>query len=356
MKTYIVSGGCGFIGSEFVRQVLAVGNIKVVNVDKLTYAADERSIPDSIRFPNYVLEKTDICDRLAVNDILLKYEPDAVIHFAAESHVDRSIDGPKEFLDTNVMGTFAMLEAARDYFHSSSCKSPDFLFLHISTDEVFGSLGMGRYFDEGSPYMPNSPYAASKAASDHLVRAWGKTFDLPHVVTNCSNNYGWYQFPEKLIPHCIINALMGKAIPIYGDGQQIRDWIHVEDHVCALIKVLAEGHSGETYLIGSRQERSNLSVVNSICEILQELKAPLPAGRESFSSLIEFVDDRPGHDKRYAIQPNKIERELLWAPKYSFEDGLRLTVEWYLANKDWWQAILNGDYSLGRLGASRKSK
>lgn len=329
----LVTGGCGFIGSAVVRHALSEGH-EVVNVDKLTYAASTTNIPDGEGNPAYTLEKADICDRDALDRIFSAHRPDLVMHLAAESHVDRSIDGPGDFIRTNLTGTFTMLEAARAY-RASLSDGRDFRFHHISTDEVYGSLGAEGKFTETTPYAPNSPYSASKAGSDHLVRAWGETYGLPVVLTNCSNNYGPYHFPEKLIPLMILNALAGEALPVYGKGDNVRDWLFVEDHAKALLLVATKGRPGETYNIGGDAEAQNIEIVRAICAILDELK---PEGAP-YDRLITFVKDRPGHDFRYAIDASKIQTELGWRPSVTLKEGLRRTVEWYLANEEWWRAI-----------------
>ena len=348
MNTVIVTGGAGFIGSAVVRQFLDETNIRVVNVDKLTYAANLASIPQARGHNRYALVQADICDRAAMERVFAQYRPDAILHLAAESHVDRSIDGPGDFVRTNVTGTAVLLMTALDYWRGlPKERQPAFRFHHISTDEVFGSLGPGGAFTEETAYAPNSPYAATKAGSDHLVRAWYRTYGLPILLTNCSNNFGPYQFPEKLIPLTIINALGGRSLPVYGKGDNVRDWLYVEDHARALRLVLEKGGVGESYNVGGRNERTNLQVVERICDLLDEL-APAPEG--SRRRLITFVTDRPGHDHRYAIDPAKITRELGWQPSENFESGLRKTVQWYLANRSWWQAILDGGYRADRLG------
>ncbi|WP_431857385.1 dTDP-glucose 4,6-dehydratase [Azospirillum sp.] len=347
MKRIVVTGGAGFIGSAVVRQLLAETDAFVVNLDKLTYAANLASIPGAEGNPRYVFEKVDICDGEALKRVFAQHKPDAVMHLAAESHVDRSIDGPGEFIQTNVVGTFRLLEAARGYWLSLPAEQrAAFRFHHISTDEVFGSLGDEGFFTETTPYSPNSPYSASKASSDHLVRAWHETYGLPVVLTNCSNNYGPYHFPEKLIPLMILKGLKGEPLPVYGKGDNVRDWLYVEDHARALRLVLEKGRIGESYNIGGNNERTNLEVVRTLCALLDEMN---PAGAPH-ERLITFVADRPGHDKRYAIDAGKITRELGWTPQETFETGLRKTVEWYLGNRDWWQAILNGSYRGERLG------
>ncbi|MGX4806585.1 dTDP-glucose 4,6-dehydratase [Bradyrhizobium guangdongense] len=347
-STIFVTGGAGFIGSAVVRHLLRDTQARVVNIDKLTYAANLESIPDAGTNPRYAFEKQCICEAASLRKLFEKYQPAAVMNLAAESHVDRSIDGPGEFIQTNIVGTFTLLQEALRYWRTLS---PDgraqFRFLHISTDEVFGSLGKDGYFTETTPYSPNSPYSASKASSDHLVRAWRETYDLPTMVTNCSNNYGPYHFPEKLIPHIIIKGLAGEPLPVYGDGQNIRDWLYVEDHAKALALVLERGAIGETYNVGGRNERSNLHVVESICDLLDQM-SPRAAG--SRRGLISFVADRPGHDRRYAIDASKLERELGWRADENFESGLAKTVRWFFDNKQWWQAILDRGYQQKRIG------
>ncbi|MDX1504592.1 MAG: dTDP-glucose 4,6-dehydratase [Spongiibacter sp.] len=353
----LVTGGAGFIGSAVVRHILADSDASVVNVDALTYAGNLESIPADLQNDRYTFVQADICDGAAMAALFAQHQPDAVMHLAAESHVDRSITGPGAFIQTNIVGTYTLLEAARDYWSGLDAEGKAaFRFHHISTDEVYGDLeGTDDLFLETTPYAPSSPYSASKAGSDHLVRAWHRTYGLPVLITNCSNNYGPYHFPEKLIPHMILNALAGKALPVYGDGSQIRDWLYVEDHARALFKVVCEGKVGETYNIGGHNEKKNLDVVQSICALLEEL-APnnpnsLASGREGgFASLITFVTDRPGHDARYAIDAGKIQRELGWVPEESFDSGIRKTVQWYLDNEAWWQRVLSGDYQLARLG------
>jgi dTDP-glucose 4,6-dehydratase len=347
MKRILVTGGAGFIGSAVVRQLLAETDAFVVNVDKLTYAANLSSLPGAAGNPRYAFEKIDICDGDELRRVFAEHRPDAVMHLAAESHVDRSIDGPGEFIQTNVVGTFRLLEAARGYWMGLPAdERASFRFHHISTDEVFGTLGDEGFFTETTAYSPNSPYSASKASSDHLVRAWHETYGLPVVLTNCSNNYGPYHFPEKLIPLMILKGLKGEPLPVYGKGDNIRDWLYVEDHARALRLVLEKGVIGESYNIGGYNERTNLDVVRTLCALLDELA---PAGAPH-DRLITFVADRPGHDKRYAIDASKITRELGWTPRETFETGLRKTVEWYLENRFWWEAILNGSYRGERLG------
>lgn len=352
----LVTGGAGFIGSAVVRHILLNTENTVINVDALTYAGNLESIPSELQSERYIFEQVDICDYQALKQVFDEYKPDLVMHLAAESHVDRSIEGPGAFINTNVIGTFNMLECARLHWQSLTVDAQaEFKFHHISTDEVYGDLeGTDDLFTEQTPYAPSSPYSASKAGSDHLVRAWGRTYGLPVVVTNCSNNYGPYHFPEKLIPHVILNALHGKSLPVYGDGKQIRDWLFVEDHARALYKVVTEGKVGETYNIGGHNEKQNIEVVHTICELLEELVPNKPEGIANYKDLITFVKDRPGHDVRYAIDATKMQQELNWVPEETFETGMRKTVEWYLANTNWWQRVLNGDYKLDRIGENAK--
>ena len=340
----LVTGGAGFIGSAVVRQAVTSG-LDVVNLDKLTYAACLDNVASVADSPLYTFEQADICDRAALDRILAAHQPDAIMHLAAESHVDRSIDGPSAFIETNITGTYTLLEAARSYW-STQGKPDSFRFHHISTDEVFGSLGPSGMFTEDTPYDPRSPYSASKASSDHLVRAWHETYGLPVVLTNCSNNYGPYHFPEKLIPVVILKALAGQPIPIYGTGDNVRDWLYVEDHADALLTVLRAGKVGRSYNIGGENERSNLELVRTICSILDE-KRPGPA---PYESLITFVTDRPGHDARYAIDPTRIRTELNWRPSVTVEEGLDKTVQWYLDNEAWWRALQSRDGVGARLG------
>jgi len=354
----LITGGAGFIGSAVVRHVINNTNDEVINVDKLTYAGNLESLKDVSDSSRYTFRQVDICDGQAVTDVLNEFQPDAIMHLAAESHVDRSITGPAEFVQTNVVGTYALLEAARHYWSAlPEARKSAFRFHHISTDEVYGDLphpdemdGELPLFTEETPYAPSSPYSSTKAASDHLVRAWGRTYKLPVIVTNCSNNYGPYHFPEKLIPLIILNAIAGKKLPVYGDGAQIRDWLYVEDHARALYKVVTEGEAGETYNIGGHNERKNIEVVQTICNILNELIIDKPGGISNFSDLITFVEDRPGHDLRYAIDARKIERKLGWVPAETFETGIRKTVQWYLDNQEWWKSVQDGSYSGQRLG------
>ncbi|MAD52463.1 dTDP-glucose 4,6-dehydratase [Idiomarina sp. UBA3162] len=354
-KIFLVTGGAGFIGSAVIRELISQTNHRVVNVDKLTYAGNLESLTEVSENKRYHFEQVDICDAAEIARVLNKYHPDYVMHLAAESHVDRSIDGPAEFINTNIMGTYTLLECCRAYWSELKSVAPekasDFKFHHISTDEVYGDLeGTEDLFTETTRYQPSSPYSASKASSDHLVRAWYRTFGLPTLVTNCSNNYGPYHFPEKLIPLMILNALEGKLLPVYGDGQQIRDWLFVEDHARALICAAQQGAAGETYNIGGHNEKANLIVVETICDLLQELLPQTPEGVEHYRDLITFVTDRPGHDVRYAIDAGKIERELGWRPRETFDSGIRKTVIWYLENKDWWKRVLDGSYQSRRLG------
>ncbi len=352
MKKILVTGGAGFIGSAVVRHIINDTQDAVVNVDKLTYAGNLESLEPVSHHPRYAFEQVDICDRAALDRVFAEHQPDAVMHLAAESHVDRSIDGPAAFIETNIVGTYTLLEAARAYWHDMpSEKKAAFRFHHISTDEVYGDLhGTDDLFTETTPYAPSSPYSASKASSDHLVRAWLRTYGLPTIVTNCSNNYGPYHFPEKLIPLMILNALDGKPLPVYGDGMQIRDWLYVEDHARALYQVVTEGEIGETYNIGGHNEKANIEVVHTICTLLEELVPNKPQGVARYEDLITYVKDRPGHDVRYAIDAAKIGRELGWQPQETFESGIRKTVEWYLNNKTWWSHVLDGSYNRERLG------
>ena len=346
----MVTGGAGFIGSAVIRRAVTVRKWNVINVDKLTYAGNLESLKSVEKNPLYTFEKLDICDRAAIQACFQKHQPDGIMHLAAESHVDRSIDGPGEFIHTNIMGTYTLLECARSYWSGlGDEKKQKFRFHHISTDEVYGSLGDTGLFTEETPYQPNSPYSASKASSDHLVRAWHETYGLPTVTTNCSNNYGPFHFPEKLIPLMILNALEGKNLPIYGKGDQVRDWLHVEDHAEALLTVFEKGKNGETYNVGGNNEKQNIEVVKTICALLDEVK-PRADGK-SYTTLMTFVKDRPGHDKRYAIDASKIMKELNWKPAETFETGIRKTVLWYLENQEWWKHVKDGSYR-ERLGLS----
>ena len=351
MKIF-VTGGAGFIGSAVIRHLIEDKGETVVNLDSLTYAGNLDSLLEVAQNQQYTFEKVDICNGDELDVLFSQHQPDKVMHLAAESHVDRSIDAPASFIDTNIMGTFTLLEAARKYFGDLTyARRQEFRFHHISTDEVYGDLeGTEDLFTEQTSYSPSSPYSASKAASDHLVRAWGRTYGLPIIITNCSNNYGPYHFPEKLIPHVILNAIHGKPLPIYGNGLQIRDWLYVEDHAKALVKVITGGEIGQTYNIGGHNEKTNLEVVQTICDLLEELAPYKPAGIVKYRDLITFVKDRPGHDARYAIDASKIERELGWIPVETFETGLRKTVQWYLENQEWWMRVLSGEYRLERLG------
>jgi dTDP-glucose 4,6-dehydratase len=349
----LVTGGAGFIGSAVIRHILSHTDDSVVNVDKLTYAGNLESLAAVSGSERYRFEQVDICDQAALERVFAAHRPDAVMHLAAESHVDRSIEGPAAFVQTNIVGTYTLLEACRQYWQGLRGAARDaFRFHHVSTDEVFGDLeGPEGLFTESTPYAPSSPYSASKASSDHLVRAWYRTYGLPVLLTNCSNNYGPYHFPEKLIPLMILNALEGKPLPVYGRGDQVRDWLYVEDHARALCQVMARGRLGETYNIGGHNEKSNLQVVESLCDLLQELA---PVAQRRYRDLITFVQDRPGHDHRYAIDAGKIERELGWAPRETFESGLRKTVQWYLDNQNWCARVQDGSYQRERLGLGKE--
>lgn len=357
-KSLIITGGAGFIGSNLVRKALATGKWKVANIDNLTYSGNLASLKDVENHPDYRFIKADIAEGPAMEAIFEEIAPDAVINLAAESHVDRSIDSPGPFVQTNIVGVYSLLEAARKHWKRTLETNPEkagsFRFLHVSTDEVFGDLEdeANGFFSESTPYRPSSPYSASKAASDHLVRAWQRTYGLPTLVTNCSNNYGPRQFPEKLIPLTIINALKGKPLPVYGKGAQIRDWLFVDDHAEALLLALEEGSPGETYVIGGHNEKKNIEIVKAICEVLERLAPQKPAGVNRYADLITFVADRPGHDARYAIDPAKITRELGWKPAETFDTGLEKTVRWYLENPAWWQEILDSRYDGRRLGTN----
>ncbi|MFE1814145.1 dTDP-glucose 4,6-dehydratase [Metapseudomonas otitidis] len=349
----LITGGAGFIGSALVRHMLNETDHEVLNLDKLTYAGNLESLVSIEGHPRYRFLKADIADSEAVSNALAQFQPDAIMHLAAESHVDRSIDGPAAFIQTNIVGTYALLESTRAYWSSLDAeRKAAFRFHHISTDEVYGDLhGADDLFTETTPYAPSSPYSASKAASDHLVRAWHRTYGLPVLLTNCSNNYGPYHFPEKLIPLMILNALEGKPLPVYGDGLQVRDWLFVEDHARALVEVVTRGQVGETYNIGGHNEQKNIGVVRGICALLEELAPAKPAGVARFEDLITHVKDRPGHDLRYAIDAGKIERELGWKPQETFHSGLRKTVQWYLDNLEWCRHVQDGSYQRERLGA-----
>jgi dTDP-glucose 4,6-dehydratase len=352
-RKIIVTGGAGFIGSAYIRRVIADTDWQVVNLDKLTYAANPEALATVEGNRRYRLAKLDICDGPGVSALLRQERPDAIVHFAAETHVDRSIDAPSAFIQTNMVGTFTLLEAALRHFNSlDAAERAGFRFHHVSTDEVFGSLDAAGSFNEESPYRPNSPYSASKAAADHLVRAWHSTFGLPIVVSNCSNNYGPFQFPEKLIPLMIIRALSGQPLPVYGDGENVRDWLYVEDHVEGLLAVLRLGRPGQSYNIGGGAERRNIDLVRMLCGILDRL---VPEARHRpHEKLIAFVPDRPGHDRRYAIDTGKIAAELAWQPGETLETGLEKTVRWYLANAPWWKTVMSGNYDTRRLGLARK--
>lgn len=374
----LVTGGAGFIGSNLIRLLLTEWNESVINLDKLSYAGNLESLADLTEHPNYTFEHVDLCNAAALLSIFQQHQPHAVMHLAAESHVDRSIDGPGDFIQTNIVGTFNLLQASLAYWQNLPNKAPsdlknpaqqasptksNFRFLHVSTDEVFGSLAPeAPGFCETTRYDPHSPYSASKAASDHLARAWCDTYGLPVLITNCSNNYGPYQFPEKLIPVVILKCLKGEPIPVYGKGENIRDWLYVNDHASALYTVLSKGHIGETYNIGGNNEQTNIDLVRNLCELMDELAPPQAsqsskaASLNSYQELITFVTDRPGHDLRYAIDASKIRDELGWSPKEDFNSGFRKTVKWYLTNTNWWQRILNGDYQLERLGKANQSE
>lgn len=349
-KTYIVTGGAGFIGSAVVRTIIESSDDIVVNIDKLTYAGNLDSLLPVAENPRYHFLQADICDSKAMAEVFAEHQPDAIMHLAAESHVDRSIDGPGDFIQTNIVGSYTLLEAARQYWNSLQADSKEaFRFHHVSTDEVYGSLGDEGMFLETTPYDPSSPYSASKASSDHLVRAWNRTFGLPVVLTNCSNNYGPYQYPEKLIPLILQKARAGEALPIYGTGENIRDWLYVDDHARALILVMKQGSVGETYNIGGHNEVTNIDVVRTLCAILDD-REPAKNGKP-YADLITYVTDRPGHDMRYAIDASKIQRDLGWTPEETFETGLAKTVDWYLANQQWIDRVLDGSYMGQRLGA-----
>ncbi|OUR82946.1 dTDP-glucose 4,6-dehydratase [Cycloclasticus sp. 46_120_T64] len=346
MTTVLVTGGAGFIGSAVIRHLMNGADYRVVNVDKLTYAGNLESLASISGHSRYSFEQVDICDATEIQRVLAQYQPDIIMHLAAESHVDRSIDGPAEFIHTNIIGTYTLLEQARQYWLTlGEVKKAGFRFHHVSTDEVYGDLeGTDELFTESTPYAPSSPYSASKASSDHLVRAWHRTYGFPTLITNCSNNYGPYHFPEKLIPLVILNALAGKPLPVYGRGHQIRDWLYVEDHARALVLVATTGAIAETYNIGGHNEMQNIEVVKTICQLLEELAPDKPAGVEQYQDLISYVADRAGHDVRYAIDASKIQQELNWTPLETFESGIRKTVQWYLANQAWCEHVLDGSY------------
>ena len=348
----LITGGAGFIGSALIRYIMSSNKDSILNVDCLTYAGNLNSIKDYINKEKYSFAQTNICDKKRLEELFASFKPDIVMHLAAESHVDRSIDGAETFIETNIIGTFRMLEASRNYWQKLEQNAKEkFRFHHISTDEVYGDLDeKDGLFSEDNTYQPSSPYAASKASSDHLVRAWNRTYGLPIVISNCSNNYGPFQFPEKLIPNMILCAISGKNLPVYGNGKQIRDWLYVEDHVKALLLVAKKGKVGETYNIGGYNEVMNINVVEKICETLEEINVPKPKGIEEFHQLIDFVADRPGHDYRYAIDASKIKSELGWVPHETFDSGLRKTILWYLDNREWWQKILSDEYQLERQG------
>lgn len=349
----LVTGGAGFIGSAVIRHILDNTSDSVINVDALTYAGNIESIPNSDSHSRYCFEHINICDRAEVERIFREHQPDAVMHLAAESHVDRSIDGPSVFIQTNLVGTFNVIDTAYQYWRSlTKAQQSGFRFHHISTDEVYGDLAQAAEpFTEATAYQPSSPYSATKAGSDHLVSAWGRTYGLPIIITSCSNNYGPYHFPEKLIPHMILNALQAKALPVYGSGLQVRDWLYVEDHARGLYTVLTRGEPGQRYNIGGYNEKTNIEVVETLCVMLEEMAPDKPAGIKHYRDLISYVEDRPGHDMRYAIDASKIQRELGWVPKESFDSGMRKTVGWYLDNREWWQRVLSGVYKLNRQGA-----
>ena len=350
-NTIIVTGGAGFIGSAVIRNLLSKSHCKVVNIDKLTYAGNRATIRDFEQNPCYYFEHCDICDRDKVQSIFSEHQPRAIMHLAAESHVDRSIDGPSEFINTNIIGTYNLLEVVRNYLSGTDRGAEDFRFHHVSTDEVFGTLGAEGLFTEESPYQPNSPYSASKAASDHLVRAWGETFGVPVVLSNCSNNYGPYQYPEKLLPVIISKALAWQPIPVYGIGTNVRDWLYVDDHASALTTIMDQGKLGRSYNVGGNEERTNIEVVRTVCQILDQL-SPGSTG-ESYEALIEFVPDRPGHDFRYAIDASRIKNELGWEPSETFHTGMTKTVQWYLHNQQWVEEVQTGNQLKGqRLGSA----
>ena len=353
MKTvYFVTGGCGFIGANFIQYLLNKTKPKsVINLDKLTYSGNQKNLADFEQDPRYIFVHGDICDAELVSKLFTEYQPNYIVNFAAESHVDRSIDGPAEFIQTNIVGTSVLLQEALKYYSTlRGGGSEHFRFHHVSTDEVFGSLSESGFFTEETPYDPSSPYSASKASSDHLIRAWHRTFDLPVLISNCSNNYGPYQFPEKLIPLMILNCLEEKPLPVYGTGENIRDWLYVEDHCDAIYTILQKGTIGETYNVGGNNEIKNIQIVEEICDVLNDIH---PAGSgKSYHELITFVKDRPGHDFRYAIDASKLKKEIGWEPKESFNTGIQKTIEWYLKNEEWWRIIQENTYKQERLGIS----
>jgi len=355
IKTILITGGAGFIGSALIRNLGKNSENKIINIDKLTYSGNLESLRSLKGRKNYIFEKLDICDSINLQRVINESKPDLVIHLAAESHVDRSIDGPIDFIQTNIFGTFNILECVRVYYQSlKGLKKDNFRFLHVSTDEVYGDLkNTNNFFSEETRYDPSSPYSASKASSDHLVRAWHRTYNLPVLITNCSNNYGPFQFPEKLIPHMILSAIKIKPLPVYGDGNQIRDWLYVDDHVSAIMSVALKGKPGETYNVGGNNEIKNIEVVQKICSILDELIPINNSELNSYSELITYVEDRPGHDVRYAIDSSKINKNLGWSPNENFESGIRKTIMWYLENNAWLRSIQNDNYKLVRLGKSK---
>lgn len=351
----VITGGAGFIGSAVIRHIIANSQDSILNIDKLTYAGNLENLREVEGSDRYQFVQADICNGQKMAELFKSFQPDAVMHLAAESHVDRSIDGPGDFIQTNIIGTYTLLETARDYWQELEFKrQQSFRFHHVSTDEVYGDLeGTENLFTEDTPYAPSSPYSASKASSDHLVRAWGRTYGLPVVISNCSNNYGPYQFPEKLIPLMILNALEGKALPVYGKGEQVRDWLYVEDHASALYLIIVKGNLGETYNVGGFNEKRNIDVIKALCKILEQKYPNKPEGVKQYSDLISFVTDRPGHDLRYAIDANKIKTELNWYPSETFESGLEKTVDWYLHNLSWCKHVQEGSYAGERLGMSK---
>ena len=355
---FLITGGAGFIGSAVIRHIIDNTGDHLVNVDKLTYAGNLESLAFVSASERYSFEKIDICNRSELDRVFSVFKPDIVMHLAAESHVDRSIDGPAAFIETNIVGTYTLLESARQYWQNLEAEPKSrFRFHHVSTDEVYGDLdGPEELFTETTAYAPSSPYSASKASSDHLARAWLRTYGMPVVVTNCSNNYGPYHFPEKLIPLMILNALEGKPLPVYGNGMQIRDWLYVEDHARALYLAATKGEIGESYNIGGHNEKANIDVVETLCRLLEELVPDKPEGVSRYRDLITFVEDRPGHDARYAIDASKIDKTLGWRPQETFESGIRKTVQWYLGNKDWWSRVLDGSYNRERLGVGDKTR